>query len=74
LNCSVVEKNVDVSELMGGLAHTLRRIRISEVAAEGRYLTARVFKLYLDGNVSERRFIARNEQQIGSMRGQLAGA
>jgi hypothetical protein len=65
--------NVDLSKLIGGLAHTLRRIRTTKVAAEDRYFTARVSHLYVDGNVSERHLIARDEQQIGSMRGQLAG-
>jgi hypothetical protein len=50
----------------------LRRIRITEIAAERRHFTARVFHLDLDGSVGERHLIARDEQQIGTMRGQLA--
>ena len=59
-------------KLIGGLAHTLRRIRITEIAAERCHFTARVFHLYLDGNVGERHLIARDEQQIDTMRGKLA--
>jgi hypothetical protein len=73
LNCCVVDKDVYLSKLLGGLAHTVRRTRIKKVAAEGRNSTVRISQLYLDGNVSERHLIARNEQQVGSMRGQLLG-
>jgi hypothetical protein len=69
---SVVDKNVDPSELIGGLAHTSRSIRITEIAAKRRHFTARVFQLYLGGDVSECHLIARDEQQIGAMRGKLA--
>ena len=58
----------------GGLAQTLRRIRFTEIAGEGRYLTARLCHFYLGSNVSERRAIARHEQQVSTVRGELAGA
>ena len=74
LNRGVVDQDVDPSGLIRGLTHMLRRIRITEIAAERHYFTVGVFRLYLGGNVGERNLIARDEQQIGTMRSKLAGA
>ena len=73
MNRGVVHKDVDLSELIGGLPYTFRRIRITEIAAECRHFTARVFHLRLDSNVSERGLIAGDEQQIDTMSCKLAG-
>jgi hypothetical protein len=55
--------------LIGGLAHTSRSIWITEIAAERCHFAARVFLLYLGGSARERHLTARDEQQIGAMRG-----
>jgi hypothetical protein len=57
--------------MIDGVVHTLRRIQITEIAAQRCYLTG-VFQLDLGGNVGERHLIARDEQQIGTMRGKFA--
>jgi hypothetical protein len=61
LHRSVVDKDVNLSKLMGGLTHKFGRIRTTEIAAEDCYFTAFMFRLYFGGHVSERCLIARNE-------------
>jgi hypothetical protein len=71
LNHGIVDKNVHRSQLLGGLAHISRSLRITEVAAEGGYSTSQALRSYLAGDIGERRLIARDQQQIGAMRGKL---
>jgi hypothetical protein len=71
LNRSIVDKNADRSQPLGGLAHIQRSLRISEIAAESRQGTSRAFRLYLDSSIRKRHLIARDQQQIGTMGGKL---
>jgi hypothetical protein len=52
----------------------LRRIQLTKIAGESRHLTARLCHFYLGSNVRKRRPIARHEQQVSTVRSELAGA
>jgi hypothetical protein len=74
LNRGIVYKDVDRSQLLDGLAHISRRLRITEIAAKGRHSTPWALRPYLPSDFGERRLIAGDEQQIDPMRRKPASA
>src|SRR5262249_45904940 len=71
LNGGVVDEKSDRAWPLGGLAYTLRSLRIAEVAAECRHASPLAFRRYPASDLRERCLIARHEQQIGATRGEL---
>jgi hypothetical protein len=72
LNSGIVDENTNWLQPLGGLANVSRSLSIAEIAGKDCHSTLRAFRPYLAGGINKRRLIARDQQQIGAMRGQLA--
>src|SRR5262249_21230272 len=71
LNGGVVDEDIDRALPLDGLAHVLWSVWITEITAERHHSSALAFRPYLTSDLGKCWLIARDEQQIGAMRGKL---